>query len=105
VIVPYFVSGNGGGGLYGMGSPISGSQYRLGRGDGNVYGAMKVTATADSIRFEEYTIINTSGTETWSNGGTLRDGYTIGSGSPPPFPLTKYGTITPSLLSSLWIRS
>jgi len=73
IIVPYFVTGNGGAGLYGMGSPISGSQFRLGSGDGTVWGAVKVTATANSITFEEYTIADASGSLTYSTGGTLRD--------------------------------
>jgi hypothetical protein len=76
IIIPYFVSGNSGASLYAMGDPISGSQYRLGSNDGNVHGAMKVTASIDSIRFEEYTITSTDGTETWSTGGSLRDSYT-----------------------------
>lgn len=87
VIVPYFVTGNGGAGLYGMGSPVNGSQFRLGSGDGKVHGSMKVVATADSIRFEEYTIADASGNDTWATGGTLRDSYTIISstvGNPMP---------------------
>jgi len=35
-------------------------------------------------------ITNTSGTETWSTGGTLRDGYTIGASAPPPPPVAEF---------------
>jgi hypothetical protein len=77
IIIPYFVSGNSGASLYAIGDPISGSQYRLGSSDGNVRGALKVIASVDTIRFEEYTITNMNGTETWSTGGSLRDSYKI----------------------------
>jgi tartrate-resistant acid phosphatase type 5 len=52
---PYFVNGLGGRSIYSFGTPISGSVYRYNAS----YGAMLVTATSTSIRFEFY---NTAGT-------------------------------------------
>jgi hypothetical protein len=61
---PYFVNGAGGAGLYGFSTIVEGSEVRYNAD----YGAMLVTASADTITFEFYSI---------TDGGTLIDTYTI----------------------------
>ncbi len=61
---PYFVNGAGGGGLYRFSTIVEGSVVRYNAN----YGAMRVTASADTITFEFYSI---------ADGGTLIDTYSI----------------------------
>jgi hypothetical protein len=61
---PYFVNGAGGAGLYGFSTIVEGSQVRYNAS----YGAMLVTASAERITFEFYSI---------AGGGALIDTYTI----------------------------
>jgi hypothetical protein len=61
---PYFVNGAGGGGLYAFSTIVEGSVVRY----NDHYGAMLVTASAEAITFEFYSI---------TDGGTLEDTYTI----------------------------
>lgn len=53
---PYFVDGAGGVSRYGFGTPIGGSEFRY----SSNYGAMLVTADAATIKFEFYSIANTT---------------------------------------------
>jgi hypothetical protein len=61
---PYFVNGAGGGGLYRFTAIVEGSVVRYNAN----YGAMLVTASADAVTFEFYSI---------ADGGTLVDTYAI----------------------------
>ncbi len=61
---PYFVNGAGGSGLYPFLDPVEGSEARYNAD----YGAMLVTATAETIAFQFFSI---------ADGGTLVDEYTI----------------------------
>src|SRR6185369_2184585 len=66
--IPYFVNGLGGTSIYGLGSPVAGSQVRY---DAD-YGAMALTATDSQITFQfitrtgevidTYTLLNASTT-------------------------------------------
>jgi hypothetical protein len=61
---PYFVNGAGGGGLYGYSEIVPGSVVRYNAS----YGAMRITASAQTLTFEFYSI---------DDGGRLIDSYTI----------------------------
>lgn len=61
---PYFVNGVGGGALYALSTPVPGSVFRANRN----YGAMLVTASAEAITFEYYSVYE---------GGTRFDTYTL----------------------------
>jgi len=52
--IPYFVNGLGGRSLYGLGTPVSGSEFRY----NSDYGAMRITANSGQMKFE---FVNTSG--------------------------------------------
>ena len=85
---PYFVNGLGGGAPYSFLLPMRGSEVR----HTVVHGAMRVTATRDSITYEFFTV-----------DGTLIDSYTqhgrcavTATVTPPTMPPTHTATATPS---------
>jgi hypothetical protein len=63
-VLPYFVTGLGGRGIYGFNQPVAGSEVRY-NGD---YGAMLIQASDATITFQFWSI---------ADGGTLIDSYTI----------------------------
>ena len=67
--IAYIINGAGGKSLYSFGTPVAGSEVRIGNdGTLNNYGTLIVDASSESITFEFWTI---------QNGGTLRDSYSI----------------------------
>ena len=72
----YFVNGLGGRSIYGIGSPVAGSQIRY----NSTYGAMRITASDTSMTFEFLSINDGAN---GGNGGQLIDTRTITQGTTP----------------------
>jgi hypothetical protein len=66
----YFVSGLGGRSIYGLGSPVAGSQVAY----NDTFGAMRVTVDSQTATFESYSIDDGAD---GGNGGRLIDSYAL----------------------------